>query len=174
MNVEIEVGGHVHQVSVERGDGGFRVAIDGQPYAVDVAAIDPTTLSLLVRGQTDASYEVGLAERVTAGEFDVYLRAGVVYTRVNRRSRSGVRRSAGADPFAAAGGVQQVVAPMPGRIVRVLVSPGDTVAARQGLVVVEAMKMENEIRAPRAGQVREVLVGPGVSVEAGRPLVVLE
>jgi biotin carboxyl carrier protein len=63
---------------------------------------------------------------------------------------------------------------MPGRVVRVLVSPGDAVQARQGVVVVEAMKMENELRAPKAGTVREVNVAVGASVEAGRVLVVVE
>ena len=63
---------------------------------------------------------------------------------------------------------------MPGRVVRVLVKPGDEVAARQGLVVVEAMKMENELAAPRAGRVKEVAVTEGQSVEAGRLLVVVE
>ena len=63
---------------------------------------------------------------------------------------------------------------MPGRIVKVLVTKGDVVDARQGLVVVEAMKMENELRAPRAGTVSEVLVSEGMSVEAGAVLVVIE
>jgi biotin carboxyl carrier protein len=63
---------------------------------------------------------------------------------------------------------------MPGRVVKVLVRPGDAVAARQPVVVVEAMKMENELRAPRAGTVAEVRVNEGVSVEANAVLVVLE
>ena len=63
---------------------------------------------------------------------------------------------------------------MPGRVVRVLVAAGDEVAARQGVVVVEAMKMENELRAPRAGRVKEVSVAAGTSVEAGRILAVIE
>ena len=63
---------------------------------------------------------------------------------------------------------------MPGRVVRVLVAPGDEVVPRQGLVVVEAMKMENELRAPRAARVKDVKVTEGLSVEAGRVLVVLE
>ncbi len=63
---------------------------------------------------------------------------------------------------------------MPGKIVRVLVQAGDTVAARQGLVVVEAMKMENELRASRPGRVREVSVSEGQSVDAGATLVVVE
>ncbi len=62
---------------------------------------------------------------------------------------------------------------MPGKVVRVLVKPGDEVVARQGVVVVEAMKMENELRAGRAGLVREVLVAEGMSVDAGTPLVVI-
>jgi biotin carboxyl carrier protein len=62
---------------------------------------------------------------------------------------------------------------MPGRVARLLVSPGEVVAARQGLVVVEAMKMENELRAPRAGTVAEVRVRQGDAVEAHTVLVVL-
>ena len=63
---------------------------------------------------------------------------------------------------------------MPGKVVRVPVRPGDQVEARQPVVVIEAMKMENALSAGRAGIVREVLVQEGMSVEAGRPLVVLE
>jgi biotin carboxyl carrier protein len=63
---------------------------------------------------------------------------------------------------------------MPGKVVRVLVSPQDSVEAGQGLVVVEAMKMENEIGAPRAGRVKSVDVQPGQNVETGTRLVVLE
>jgi biotin carboxyl carrier protein len=63
---------------------------------------------------------------------------------------------------------------MPGRVVRVLVAAGDEVGPRQGIVVVEAMKMENELYAPRAGRVREISVSPGTSVEAGRVLAVIE
>ncbi len=66
-----------------------------------------------------------------------------------------------------------IVAPMPGRVVKVLVKAGDAVEARQGLVVVEAMKMENELRAPGAGTVTEVKVTEGASVEANAVLVVI-
>jgi biotin carboxyl carrier protein len=63
---------------------------------------------------------------------------------------------------------------MPGRVVRVLVKAGDEVAAKQGVVVVEAMKMENELRSPKAGRVKDVSVAPGTSVDAGRVLVTIE
>ena len=71
-------------------------------------------------------------------------------------------------------GARAVVAPMPGRIVKVLVRPGDAVAANQGLVIVEAMKMENELRASRSGTVASVQVKEGMSVEANTVLVVVE
>jgi biotin carboxyl carrier protein len=74
----------------------------------------------------------------------------------------------------AAEGPQRLTSPMPGKIVKLLVKPGDKVDARQGLVVVEAMKMENELRARAAGTVTEVRVTEGSSVEAGAILVVLE
>jgi biotin carboxyl carrier protein len=80
----------------------------------------------------------------------------------------------GADAGGAAHGEQKVVAPMPGRVVRVLVAAGDAVERRQPVVVVEAMKMENELRSPKAGRVKDVSVAAGTSVEAGRVLVVID
>jgi len=73
-----------------------------------------------------------------------------------------------------AGGPARITAPMPGKLVRVLVEPGQDVAAGEGLVVVEAMKMENELRAPKAGRVKDVPVKEGQAVEAGALLVVVE
>jgi biotin carboxyl carrier protein len=87
---------------------------------------------------------------------------------------NGRRTGRAAESATHAHGEQSVVAPMPGRVVRVLVAAGDEVAARQGVVVVEAMKMENELRSPKAGRVRDVHVSPGTSVEAGRVLIVID
>jgi biotin carboxyl carrier protein len=67
-------------------------------------------------------------------------------------------------------GVQNIMAPMPGKVVRVLVSPGDTVEAGQGLLVVEAMKMQNEMKASRAGKVRSIAAKEGATVLAGEVL----
>jgi len=89
-------------------------------------------------------------------------------------SISQIRRAGAAVAHAADDGPQRVTAPMPGKIVKLLVKPGDRVQARQGVIVVEAMKMENELRARAAGTVREVRVTEGTSVEAGAILVMLE
>jgi biotin carboxyl carrier protein len=85
------------------------------------------------------------------------------------------RLTRGLKAVASAGpGPHAIVAPMPGRIVKVLVAAGDVVTAHQGLVVVEAMKMENELRSPKAGTVTEVRVTEGRSVDANAVLIVME
>ncbi len=71
-------------------------------------------------------------------------------------------------------GRQQVTAPMPGKVVRVLVSEGDAVEAGQGLLVVEAMKMQNEIRSPKNGKVEKLLAREGLAVNAGDVLAWVE
>lgn len=86
----------------------------------------------------------------------------------------GDRGHAAGRPGTAAAGSLQILSPMPGRVVKVLVKPGDAVDARQALVVVEAMKMENELRAPRAGVVGDVRASEGALVEARAVLVVLD
>jgi biotin carboxyl carrier protein len=107
---------------------------------------------------------------VARGELLVDLDGRTVAVAVDGRRRG----AKGADGSGHAPGEQPVTAPMPGRVVRVLVGPGDEVTARQGVVVVEAMKMENELRSPKAGRIKNVTVTPGMSVEAGRVLLVVE
>ncbi len=174
MMFDIEVNGRVQSVSVERNGERYRVSIGDRTHVVDLARVDRATLSLIFSRDQADSHEVAIAERLEPGEIEVHLRAGVVYARLDGRKGGRGRRTAGIDPFSAATGEQEIVAPMPGKVVRVLVAPGDQVALRQGLVVVEAMKMENELRSPKDGRVKDVRVQQGTSVEAGRVLVVVE
>jgi biotin carboxyl carrier protein len=171
MTFEIEINGRVRRVSVETGraagpDGGrFRLVIDGETYQVDAR---PTDLGLSIVAEGGASVDAALTERGN-GEWLVQLPRVALTAVVDGRRfrREGVESGSGS-------GVQRVTAPMPGRIVRVLVSEGDDVDVHQGLVVVEAMKMENELTASKAGRIREVAVAEGDSVEAGRLLVIVE
>jgi biotin carboxyl carrier protein len=174
MQFDIEVNGRTHPVSVERDGDLYRVSIDGRTRVVDLARVDGSTLSLIFAREHATSHEVAIAQRLEPGELEVHLRAGVVYARLGGKNRARGRRAAGIEPFSAAAGEQEIVAPMPGKVVRVLVAPGDQVRVRQGLVVVEAMKMENELRSPKDGRVKDVRVQHGMSVEAGRVLVVVE
>jgi biotin carboxyl carrier protein len=172
MNFDIEVNGHRRAVKVERVGSRFRIESGGRVDVVDVARVDSSTVSMIVEGERNCSHEASLLDGREPGEMEVHLRSGVVYTRVAAAGERG-RPAAGAVP-AASSGPQRVTAPMPGKIVKVLVMPGDAIAARQGLVVIEAMKMENELRAVRAGRVKDVHVAEGDLVEAGRLLTVIE
>jgi acetyl/propionyl-CoA carboxylase alpha subunit len=173
MKIDIEINGRVRTVLVERDGPRFRVAFDGRVETVDLARVDDRTWSLIVLGATPASHEVGLLEGAEPGELEIYLRTGVLRARLGNHARTR-GRAAESDRTERSVGAARVTTPMPGKVVRVLVSPGDRVAARQGLVVVEAMKMENELRSPKEGVVRELHVSEGMSVEAGRLLVVVE
>jgi biotin carboxyl carrier protein len=173
MTVDVDIDGQSRPVHVEPLDGAgpaggrFRIRIGaGDPEDVDVRLTDLGVSIVFADG--GRIVDAALTER-PGGEWLVQFSNVAVAALVNGRRR---RRGAGGD--AAAAGPQRITAPMPGRIVRVLVKPGEDVAARQGLVVVEAMKMENELSAVRAGRVSEIAVAEGVSVEAGRLLVVVE
>jgi len=172
MTFEIEVNGQTRSVAVEplTGTAGrYRVAVDGKEHTIDAREVDDSTLSLILLDKGGACHEVEIVESGVAGELLVHTWDGLMRVGVDTRRR---RRSA--DAGHGAEGEQRVVAPMPGKVVRVLVKADDDVKARQGLVVVEAMKMESEINSPKAGKVKEVLVKEGQSVEAGRVLVVVE
>jgi biotin carboxyl carrier protein len=171
MTFDIDVNGRNRMVSVERAaDGRYRVVVDGRPHDVDAARVGSFGLSLLLDGDSGVSREVEVAPAGGPGEMLVRIDGRIVAATVNGR-RTG---RAAIDGGTLARGVQSVVAPMPGRVVRVLVAAGDAVTARQPVVVVEAMKMENELRSPKAGRVRDVAVAAGDSVEAGRVLIVIE
>ena len=171
MRYEIEVGGRTRQVVVTRVGGGFAVTVDHRTWNVDVARIDAQTMSLIVNSDGFRSVsEITVVPDQSTGQLTVHVGATPVVVTVNGRRRWG-RKDEGA---VAGSGPQRVTAPMPGRIVRVLVNPGEAVRARQPLLVVEAMKMENELRAGRDGRVAEVHAREGASVDAGALLIVIQ
>jgi biotin carboxyl carrier protein len=169
MQYEVEIAGRLLHVAVTRAGDGFAVTVDGRTRQVDAVRIDAHTLSLLV--DTVWSTEVSIAADPASGQLGVHVGATPVTVTLNGRRRWG-RKDEGAGT--ASGGPQRLVAPMPGKVVRVLVKKGDAVAARQPVVVVEAMKMENELRASRVGTVAEIHASEGMSVDAGALLLVIQ
>ena len=149
-------------VDLERDGSAWRASIDGRSLAIDAVEISPHSISILLDGQ---SFEVNIAPS-PGGKLKLQTRAQEFITEmVDPRAWSG-RHHGGVE----AEGRQQIMAPMPGKIVRVLVQAGDHVEAGQGLLVVEAMKMQNEIRSPKRGIVERVLVAEGQPVNAGEIL----
>ena len=168
MRYEVEVDGRTRRVAIDRVGGGFAVAVDGHTWFVDAARVDDCTLSLIVgsvppNGDTGGSSYAVTTVPDTSGQQTVIIGSTPCPVTVNGgdRRRKDDRGRAGDGP---------VKAPMAGKVVRVLVAAGDAVRARQPLIVVEAMKMENELRAGRDGTVAEIFVTEGASVDAGAPL----
>jgi biotin carboxyl carrier protein len=163
----MQVGGRRRQVVVTKTGDGFAVTVDGTTHHVDVARISGHTLSLIVDRLWPA--DASMTPDPSAGQMTVHVGAVPVTVALNGRGRYG--RKAGGS---AESGPQRLAAPMPGKVVRVMAKAGDNVRARQPLVVVEAMKMENELRASHDGTVAEVHVREGMSVEAGALLLVIQ
>ncbi len=155
------VGEKTRVIELERDAAGWRVTVDGRPIAVDAVEIAPNIFSILFAGQ---SFEIS----VTSPGGKLKLQAGAQEFNaevIDPRAWSGRRHG-----HVEAKGRQQIVAPMPGKVVRLLVQAGDRVEAGQGLLVVEAMKMQNEIRSPKSGAVERILVQEGQPVNAGQVL----
>lgn len=165
MKYFVDVAGARVEVVID-GDG---VRVDGETVRAHLADVEGTPVKLLMLG--DEVHRV-VARRSARGEYVLRLggyRFGV--EALDERTRA-VRDLSGA--AAGPSGPAPLKAPMPGLVVRVLVQPGDKVVAGQGLVVIEAMKMENELRSPGAGSVKAISAVPGKAVEKGALLVELE
>jgi biotin carboxyl carrier protein len=166
LKLHAKVGGRVHELEVLHEDPHGTSAVvrmDGAEYGVDLGLVEGDTWSLLLGAD---SHEISLLRerdgwRVRRGGVEAFVR-------MEAPGRAEV------PPGEDSAGPERVTAVMPGRVVRVLVEPGTEVVRDQGLLVLEAMKMENEIGSPRAGTVRVVRVAPGQAVETGALLVELD
>lgn len=161
MKFETLIAGRDGQLNVD----GSRFSYQSNGSAVEgefsIERLDGGRYSVLINGR---SY---LVSRGLAGELEV---AGVSCAVEVFDPRAMRTRGKGFD----AQGRQSVAASMPGKVIRVLVAPGDTVEAGQGLVVVEAMKMQNEMKSPKSGRIAEVKTKADAAVAAGDVLVVVE
>ena len=164
MKLQIEIGGNKRQV--ERTQAGLWPVwtIDGQRLEADATEVSPGIYSILISGK---SFEV----RVEPSGAELRAIAGRREFRIVISDEREWRRKRGS--AVEAEGRQQVLAPMPGKIVRVLVKAGDAVRAGQGLLVVEAMKMQNEIRAPKSGTIDRLGVVEGQTVNAGEVVAIV-
>jgi biotin carboxyl carrier protein len=166
MKYEVLIDGHPHQVELERADKGYECIVDGEPFALNVVMTARDVLSILHNGR---NYE---AKREYSLRGETHLIVGserfLAEVRDPRSLRS--RRAAAG----AGAGPAKIIAPMPGKIVRVLAAVGDEVEAGQGLVVVEAMKMQNEIKATKKGKVTKIAVHETAAVNAGDLLAIVE
>ncbi len=162
MLYDVSIDGKPHRVELSRAHNGWICSVGGREFPLDAKEVDSNTLSLLIAGE---SYEVRRPSEDT-----IYIRERRYQVSIDDpRSWRGKRRSA-----TSGAGPQKLTASMPGKIVRVLAAEGEQIKAGQGIAVVEAMKMQNEIKSPKAGVLRKLLVQPGMNVNAGEVLAIVE
>lgn len=166
MRYLVRIGGEQHEVLLD-GEG---VHIDGEDVKAFAEQIDGTPVRLVTIGEE--IHRVVVRPGASRGEYTLWL-DGYRFDveALDERTRA-IRDLSGASSGPV--GPAPLKAPMPGLIVRVNVQAGDAVQAGQGLVVMEAMKMENELRAAGPGKVKSVVVSPGTAVEKGTLLIEME
>jgi acetyl/propionyl-CoA carboxylase alpha subunit len=173
LDIKLQAGSEIsaHQLELppaapgkDTDHGELEAVLDGEKTAVNWAETSPRVYSILMGGK---SYEAWVttppgqdSTRQSSFVVAVGLRRYIVEVLDPRRRRQG-------GPAAEAGGPQDIVAPMPGKIVKVLVTENQQVRGGEGLLVIEAMKMQNELRALRAGRVEKIYVREGTGVEMG-------
>ena len=162
MKFDVRISGKTRTIELQRNSERWQISLDGTALDADAVEIAPNVFSILLNGE---SFEVRIAP-TSEGKLTLQTRhqdftAEVVDPRAWRDRRHGAVEAEGR---------QQIVAPMPGKVVRLLVKAGDKVEAGQGLLVVEAMKMQNEVRSPKTGTVERLLAKEGQPVIAGEVL----
>lgn len=164
MLYNVRLGEREARLEIRREQDIWLCRLDGREIRVDYKRVDRETISLLIHGR---SFE---ARRVASENGTQIFLNGTPYEvavydprslRSKRRSRAGE------------GGSQAITASMPGKIVRLLAKEGDEIQAGQGVVIIEAMKMQNEIRAPKPGLVQKIVAREGANVNAGEVLAII-
>jgi biotin carboxyl carrier protein len=164
MTYEISIDGRTYRLELSQSEGRWSCRLDGREIEVDAVLARPDVLSLRMGNK---AYEVK-CERVAS---DVHIWVGSQrFAPEIRDPRSLRSRSHAADEQ----GPRKLTAPMPGKVVRILLAQGAEVEAGAGVVVVEAMKMQNEVKSPKKGTVQKIVVAEGAAVSAGDVLAIVE
>ncbi len=165
MVYEVSVNGKPHRLELDRAEGRWYCTLDSKPVTIDAVLTRPDVLSVLIEGK---AFEIK-RERTAA---DLHLWVGSARFEVELRDPRSLRgrRAAGVGDQ----GARKLLASMPGKVVRVLAAEKSIVEAGQGVIVVEAMKMQNEIKSPKKGTVQKVLAAEGTAVNAGDVLAIVE
>jgi biotin carboxyl carrier protein len=164
MTYEISIDGKNYRLELSQTEGRWTCRLDGREIEVDAVLARPDVISLRLGNK---AYEVK-CERVGS---DLHLWVGSVrYQAEVRDPRSLRSRARAIDDH----GARKLTAPMPGKVVRILLREGAEVEAGTGILVVEAMKMQNEVKSPKKGRIQKIVVSEGAAVNAGDVLGIVE
>ncbi len=168
MTYEILIDGKKSKLELQLIEQGFRCVLDGREVPVDAQIVAPDILSLVIGENGRRSFEV-TRERMNDETFVWVGNARYAVEVRDPRARRTAAASAGD-----AAGPKKLKAPMPGKVVKVMVAVGQEVEAGQGVIVIEAMKMQNELKSPKQGVVTKITAVEGTNVNSGDVLVVVE
>jgi biotin carboxyl carrier protein len=168
MKLQAEIGDTKHQIEIHRDGDQMRAIIDGEAWDAEISEPEPNVFLIKRNGKifeaiVTANASAGSAKTVNVNSHEIDVKL------IDPKRL----RGSGADADHA-GGLAEVRSAMPGKIVRILQNAGAVVEKGDGVIVVEAMKMQNELKSPKAGSVKEIRVGEGETVSAGDVLVVIE
>jgi biotin carboxyl carrier protein len=162
VRYSVSISGNSYDIELSESEGRWHCRLHGRDVAIDFAQINSETASILIDGKSYAvRREAGGIIFVGGDRFE--------YSVEDPRSWQGRKRRA-----VSQSGPQKLTASMPGKVVRVLAREGENVQVGQGIVILEAMKMQNEIKSPKAGILQKVLARVGANVNPGEVLAVIE
>lgn len=164
MNCKFKIGGRTRTVKINSTSMRMEFSLDGQGVAADVVEVEPNIFSVLIGGE---GFEVRVEQASQGARIWIDGREHLAELDDPRQWQQGANGASSTEDS------QRVFAPMPGKVVRLLVKPQSTVHVGQGLLVVEAMKMQNEIKSPKEGKVERINVSEGQAVNAGEVLLVI-
>ena len=168
MKLKAEIGSETREIEITETDGKLRAVIDGRDY--DIEASEPEAGIYLFKHEGKV-YEASVSVPDSpGGTHSVRLRGRETEVRIIDPKR--LRGSGAAHDHG--DGLAEIKTAMPGKVVRVLVEPGTKVSKGDGIIVVEAMKMQNELKSPKDGTVREIRAADGQTVAAGEVLATIE
>ncbi len=165
MTYDVLIDGKSHRLELTEADGQWLCRLDGEEVHVDAVLARPNVVSLIIDG---IAYEV--KRELTPTDTHIWVKSARFAAEVRDPRSLRSRRGKGAGTE----GPQKVIAPMPGKVVRVLAKEKEQVEAGQGVVVIEAMKMQNELKSPKKGIVSQILAKEGATVNAGEVLAIVE
>lgn len=165
MTYEVLIDGKAHRLELNQSEGTWHCRLDGEEVHVDAVLARPNVISIIIDG---IAYEV--KREITPTDTHIWVKSARFAAEVRdpRSLRSRRGRGAGSE------GPQKLTAPMPGKVVRILAKEKEAVEAGQGIVVIEAMKMQNELKSPKKGTVSQILAKEGATVNAGEVLAIVE
>jgi biotin carboxyl carrier protein len=165
MKYEVEIAGRTLQIDLEQSEDLIKATINDRLYEAALLNPEENVYTLLIDGRV---FEFTVEPGVDANSLTVYNRDQILIANIIDRKR----RHHGSEKSAS--GAQTIRAPMPGRVVQIMKAAGETVNSGEGVIVIEAMKMQNELGAPKTGKIVAIKVTPGQTVTTNQELAIVE